>query len=139
MKKALLPLLLILFIACKNEKKKEVAGKDPVMTENKRSVIGKWVVIDGKFDEEITEEERKNIIGKNTLEFYPGGKLTGRSASDTIYATYSLTEKADMIILNFDEEGDPDETDSLSIDWKDDIITISDKEGSMTLKRIKNN
>jgi len=136
MKKLLLPLLLILFVACKNEKKKEAAGKDPAMAENKKSVIGKWVVIDGKFDEEMTEEERKNVIGKNTLEFFPGGKLTGISASETINGTYYLTEKADMIILNFAEEGDTDEIDSLSIDWKDDIITIYDKEGSITLKRI---
>lgn len=132
MKKLLLPFLVLLLVACKSGKKTEtVAGKDPVTMEDAKSIIGKWVVTDAKFDEEMTEEEKKEIIGVATMEFMTDGRYEALASGDDEKGTYTFDSKTNKLIIS--PEGD--EKQELSVEWGDGTIKLINKELSMTFKR----
>jgi hypothetical protein len=147
MKKSLLPLLMFLFVACKNKKNAgsienkpsgnttEVVktNEEPPLFENETSLIGKWVVIDADFSEKMTKEERDAIVGKATVEFFADGKFTTISPedNDTDKGTYSFDAKANKLTI-ISQEGD---IKAFSIIWIDGHLKMTSEEGSMILKR----
>ena len=100
-------------LACKNKKNSrtsedKLSGNtnevittniDASIIENEIPIVGKWVVIDADFSEKMTKEEREEIIGKATVEFFADGKFTAISPADNDNdkGTYTVDAKANKL------------------------------------------
>ncbi len=151
MKILLLPVTVLLLISsCKNKKSvgtpednysgntNEVikTNEKPALIENETSLVGKWIVIDGDFSEEMTKEEREEIVGKASVEFFADGKFAAISPedNDNDKGTYTFDAKANKLTINSEE----DNIQVFSITWIGGNLKMTGKEGSMTLKRSGN-
>jgi hypothetical protein len=138
--------ILLLIVSCKSKKKTDSSGYNvlidtgavikkvdnpPPTTDNQLSIVGKWVVIDGSFSEEMTTEQMNKIIGKATVEFFADGKVAAISVEDTDNGTYTFDQKLNKLTIHSER----DETQQFSIEWKDEMLMMTNEEGSMTLKR----
>lgn len=101
--------------------------------DNQLSILGKWVVTDAQLGEEMTKEEREEIIGKATIEFFADGKFEAVSETEVSKGTYSFDLKRNKLTIKT-KEG---ETQVFSVSWTNDVMKLSNKEGWMTVKRIR--
>jgi hypothetical protein len=147
MKKLLLPLLILLFVACNNKKKTtqepikavidtisakitetDLSSVQPVITS---SIVGKWKPID-VFMEDMEEEEKKVILDQATVEFTGDGKYLSISKQDNETGTYSYDEKTKMITTTA-----PDGvTEKIKAEISNDKLKVTSKEGTILFKRL---
>lgn len=144
----LLPVFLLFFFACNNDNKgpmnKDTNNKgmnrdnrDNPDIDNpagsKKSVIGKWDVVEmnmGEMDTEEKEDAEKNA----SIEFRSDGTYTSVDSDDTDEGNYTYNKEERQLTITSDKHGPTNVT--FSISWEGAKMIMSGEGGSVTLRRM---
>ena len=135
--------LLLFFIAsCNNDNRNARDSDDYGNNGNNktkkidRSIVGKWEPIDMEGEEEMTEEERNDLLENTTIEFTRDGRYRSASSDKRESGDYTYDER-NRLLTTTTESGRKEE---LKISWIKDKLVLTLREGEeeskITMRRI---
>ncbi len=148
MKVLLIPSALLLLSACSNNKKNEKGKEgmppdtttaavrdevsDPFTDVAERSITGSWRPVAMNI-QDMAEEEKKEMIANIRLEFTGDGKFAGFNKEKKQEGTYTYSAKDQLLTILNTARGDKPE--KFSIGWEDDLLLMTNKDGTVKLKK----
>ncbi|MGQ0739631.1 MAG: hypothetical protein ACT4OJ_11265 [Bacteroidota bacterium] len=134
MKKIFLPLAILMLAGCNNKKdedgKKDKTSGGLISATEENSIVGVWRPYEMKIGE-MTNEERKEILEKATIEFTAGGSYISHFDEEGETGSYTYNDKEKTLITR---SPDNDE-ERFTVKWEDGLLRLTNEEGEMVLKR----
>ena len=146
MKAFLIPIALFILASCNSKKKadtdsnKTTVDNETTTTQNNppppeaethASIVGKWILSEVS-NKDMTEEEKKEIIGQASVEFKADGKYTSHSDKVDERGTYMYYENTKTLTTT--AEGEREEKVTANIG--NDKLIVTNEDGTMIFKRI---
>ena len=118
MRKYLLPLFLTLLLACSQKK-------------TEKSLVGKWKPIELNMPS-ASEEQKKDLLEKATLEFTKDGKFISRMADQQQTGTFTYNEKTGEL----NTSSGTNQFEKFKVEWKDNgVLFTNEEEETLLLKK----
>lgn len=143
MKKILLPVILALTISCHHDKKVSAADKntsidasssneETVPGDADNPILGKWRVVDATFSD-MSEQERKNVIGKASLEFFRGDRVISDAQGSIDTALYLFDKTSRKLKVT-----SANDTQEFTVEWIEGKMKMTNEEGWALLEKTSN-
>ena len=144
MKNFLITIALFVLASCNSKKKTETEtnkssadgntsqnNPPPAAVETQVSIVGKWILSEVS-NKDMTEEEKKEIIGQASIEFTADGKYMANFKEDNETGTYMYYENTKT--LTTITKGKNEE--KLTAEISSDKLSVTNTDGSMIFKRV---
>lgn len=142
--KILLITIAVFLLASCNSKKKTGIETDKLTTdgtttqnnppstegETQVSIVGKWILSEVS-NKDMTEEEKKEIIGHASIEFTTDGKYSANFKEDNETGTYMYYENTKTLTTITKGKSEK----KLTAEISPDKLSVTNEEGSMIFKR----
>ncbi len=142
MKFLLIPVVVLVLASCKE--KKAAADSDKIITEEKTqpsvetekntSIVGKWVLSDAN-NTEMSEDDKKELIGQASVEFAADGKYMSHAKEEGETGTYTYNEKTRVLTTTTNEKS-LEEKVTAEVDGDKLTVTHEKQKGAMIFKRV---
>jgi len=140
----LISVILVLLSACGDNKKtgkEEAAATDStalakeetrVAEPEEKSITGTWKPVEMNL-RDMDEENKKETMANVRIEFTAEGKFFGYNKDKKQEGTYTWDEKENQLTVVNTARGDKPE--KFRIAWEDDLLLMTNEEGTVKLKK----
>jgi hypothetical protein len=136
MRSTILSLTLLLFAACNNNKEADKKDPSPDTVTTKTddqpvkeddSIAGVWRPVELKM--EMSEEEKKDVLDKATIEFTPGGSYVSNFGPETETGSYIYNHAEKSLVTT----GSNKSEERFTVAWDNGLLTLTSTKGDGTL------